>query len=224
MVRLSESELNAGLAQWMNKMYAEGHRAWQGERVVAGLLFFPPEDGKAGNKSIPRSLRCLKGWRKLSPSCSRKPLTWPVWCAMAVEMTRLGHPLLSIVLLLSVECYLRPSKVLSLTGQSLLPPANSAVPHWVVLQNPQEKRQHSKVGAADDTVAIDSGRVNWMRRVFPVLADQRSPLHCSRQTTRVSSEISGGRQYGIEAVPYQMRHSGPSLRDTSAKNGNVGRQ
>ena len=71
----SESELDAGLAQWMNMMYAEGHRAWQGERAVAGLLFFLPEYGKAGNKSIARSLRCLKGWRKLSPSfssCSRK--------------------------------------------------------------------------------------------------------------------------------------------------------
>ena len=49
----SESELDAGLAQWMNMRYAEGHRAWQGERVVAGLLFFLSEHGKAGNKSIP---------------------------------------------------------------------------------------------------------------------------------------------------------------------------
>ena len=32
----SESELDAGLARWMNEMYIEGHRAWQGERVVAG--------------------------------------------------------------------------------------------------------------------------------------------------------------------------------------------
>ena len=47
----TESELDAGLSQWMNMMYAEGHRAWQGE-----LLFFLPEYGKAGNKSIPRSL------------------------------------------------------------------------------------------------------------------------------------------------------------------------
>ena len=133
-VRLvTESELDAGLVQWINMMYAEGHRALQDEWVVAGLLFFLPEYGKTGNKSIPRSLRCLKGWRKLSPLFSRNPLTWSVWCAMAVEMTRLGHPLLSIMVLLSVECYLRPSETLSLTGQSLLPPATSAVPHWVVL-------------------------------------------------------------------------------------------
>ena len=146
----TESELDAGLAQWMNMMYDEGHRAWQGERVVAGLLFFLPEYGKAGNKSIPRSLRCLKGWRKLTPSFSRKPLTWPVWCAMAVEMTRLGHPLLSIMVLLSVERYLRPSDSLSLTGQSLLPLATSAVPHWVVLLFLQENRQRSKVGSTRD--------------------------------------------------------------------------
>ena len=66
----SESGLDDGLAQWMNTMYASG---W-----VASLLFFLPEYGKAGDKSIPRSLRCLKGWRKLSPSFSRRPLTRPV--------------------------------------------------------------------------------------------------------------------------------------------------
>ena len=78
---------------------------------------------------------------------------------MAVEMTRLGHPLLSILVLLSVECYLRPSEALSLTGRSLLPPATSAVPHWVVLLFPQENSQRSKGGAADDTVAIDEWKI-----------------------------------------------------------------
>ena len=209
----TESELNAGLAHWMNMMYAEGHRAWQGEWVVAGLLFFLPEYGKASNKSIPSSLRFLKGWRKLSPSFSRKPLTWPVSCALAVEMTRLGHPLLSIMVLLSVECYLRPSEALSLTGQSLLPPATSAVPHWVVLLFPQENRQRSKVGAADDTVAIDSGRVNWMQRVFPVLANRQKsqPLFQTDYQSFLEVFRRATNNIGIEAVPYQMRHSGPSL-------------
>ena len=64
----SESELDAGLAQWMNTMYAEGHRAWQGERVVAGLLFFLPEYGKPGNKSIPRSLRASR----VGENCPRR--------------------------------------------------------------------------------------------------------------------------------------------------------
>ena len=171
-----------------------------------------PVYGKAGKKSIPRSLRCLKGWRKLPSSFSRKPLTWPVLCAMAVEMTRLGHSLLSIMVLLSVACYFRPSQALSLTGRSLLPPAASAVRHWVVLLFPQENRQRSKVGAADDTVAIDSGRTDWMRRVFPVLANQeprpllRTDYHSFLEVCRRAAD-----NIGIEAVPYQMRHSGPSL-------------
>ena len=212
-MKVQLAELDAWLAQWMNMMYAEGHRAWQGERVLAGLLFFLPEYGKAGNKSIPRSLRCLKSWRTLSPSFSRKPLTWPVWCAMAVEMTRLGHTLLSIMVLLSVECYLRPPEALSLTGQSLLPPVTSAVPNWVVLSFPQENRQRSKVGAADDTVAIDSRRVNWMQRVFLVLANQpkSQPLFQTEYQSFLEVFRRTTNNIGIEAVPYQMRHSGPSL-------------
>ena len=224
----TEFEFDAGLAQWMNMMYAEGHRAWQGERVVAGLLFFLSEFGKAGNKSIPRSLRCLKGWRELSPSFSRKPLTWPVWCAMAVEMTRFGHSLLSIMVLLSVECYLRSSEALSLTGQSLLPPAASAVPCWVVLLLAQENRQRSKVGTADDTVAIDSGRVNWTQRVFPVLArTNKSP------TTSRSSRYSGERPTTLGSKRCLTRCGIQGLRWTSrrdlgtllpAKNGDLGQQ
>ena len=125
--------------------------------MVAGLLFFLPEYGKAGDKSIPRSLRCLKGWKKLSQSFSRKPLTWPVWCAMAVEMTRLAHPLLSIMVLLSVEVLLT-----SLGGSEphRSNPASSGNECSPTLGRalPQENRERSKVGAADDTVVTGSGR------------------------------------------------------------------
>ena len=132
---------------------------------------------------------------------------------MAVEMTRLGHPLLSIMVPLSVECYLRPSEALSLAGRSLLPPAAISVPHLVVLLFPQENRQRSKVGAADDTVAIDSGRINWRRRVFPVLANHGSsrPLFQTDYQSFLEVSRKAANNIDIEAVPYQVRHSGLSL-------------
>ena len=174
-----------------------------------------------------------QGLEKTVPVVLEKTAHVPVWCAMAVEMTRLGHPLLSIMVLLSVECYLRPSEALSLTGQSLLPPATSAVPHWVVLLIPHENRQRCKVGAADDTVAIDSGRVNWVQRVFPVLANQQKsqPLFQTDYQSFLEVFWRATNNIGIEALPYQMWHSGPSLdlaqgmRDLRpAKNGDVGQQ
>ena len=112
--------------------------------------------------------------------------------------------LLSIMVLLSVECSLRPSEALSLTGRSLLPPAASAVRHWVVLLFPQENRQRSKVGGADDTVAIDSERIDWMRRVFPVLANQGSsrPLFQTDYQSFLEVFQNTANNIGIEAVPY----------------------
>ena len=108
---------------------------------------------------------------------------------------------------------LTPSEALSLTGQSLPSPTTSAVPHWVVLLFPQENRQRSKVGAADDTVAIDSARVNWMQRVFPVLANQQKfqPLFQTDHQSFFEVFRRATNNIGIYAVPYQMRHSGPSL-------------
>ena len=117
------------------------------------------------------------------------------------------------MVLLSVECYLRPSEALSLSCQSLLPPATSAVPHLVVLLFPRKNRQRSKVGAADDTVAIDSGRVNWMQRVFPVLANQEPsrPMFQTDYQSFLEVLRRATNNIGIEAVPYRMRDSGPSL-------------
>ena len=78
---------------------------------------------------------------------------------------------------------------------------------------PARGKTTRKVGAADDTVAIDSGRVNWMRRVFPVLADHRSSLPLFKTDFQSFLEIfrRASNFFGLEAVLYQMRHPGPSL-------------
>ena len=168
----TESELDAGLAQWMNMMYAEGHRAWQGERWWQVFSF------SFQNTARPATcpFRGLSDASRVGENCPRRFHETAHVASVVCHGRRDDQawtPLLSIMVLLSIECYLRPSEALSLTGQSLLPPATSAVPHWVVLLFPQENRQRSKVGAADDTEAIDSGRANWMQRVFPVLANQQ---------------------------------------------------
>ena len=77
---------------------------------------------------------------------------------------------------------------------------------------PTGNGQRSKVRAADDTVAIDSGRLNWMRRVSPVLADQGSsrPLFKTDYQSFLEVFRKAANNTGTETVLYQMRHLGPS--------------
>ena len=48
-------------------------------------------------RTTPRAWRCLRGWRRLCPSQSRRPYRLPVWGAMANEVTRQGHRVMGSV-------------------------------------------------------------------------------------------------------------------------------
>ena len=61
----TESELDAGLAQWMNREKASG--------VVAGLLFFPP--------------RIRQGWQQVHPKVSQIPQGLEEAVAVVLEET-----------------------------------------------------------------------------------------------------------------------------------------
>ena len=43
----------------------------EGERLLEALLFFWPEFGRCGGRKIPRSWRCVKGWRRVTPGKAR---------------------------------------------------------------------------------------------------------------------------------------------------------
>ena len=122
-------------------------------------------------------------------------------------MTRLGHPLPSIMVLLSVECYLRPSEALSLTGQSLLPPTTSAVPHWVVLLFPQREQTTVQSWGRGRHSGDRLGTGKLDAKSLPGACEPRAVPTAFQTDTRRSSKFS----VRIEAVPYQMRHPGPSL-------------
>ena len=66
----SAALLDVALVDWQNHFYKLGHRAWRGERLLAAVWCLLPEYGKYGEKSLPRSIRALKGWRRLCPSLS----------------------------------------------------------------------------------------------------------------------------------------------------------
>ncbi|CAK0800111.1 unnamed protein product, partial [Prorocentrum cordatum] len=192
-------ELDGQLVEYMNEEFLKGVKAWRGEKLLAGLMFFHPDFGRLGGLHLPKSLRCLKGWKKLSPSRSRKPLVFAIWAALAVELCRLGAPLVG--------------EMLSLTSDSFLAPTEHAVQNWVVWLFPEAGVARSKVGSADDTIPCDSGRCPWMCHIFKALKDRQSsrPLLDLSYPQFLCLFRRAATNIGVDVVPYQGRHSGASL-------------
>ncbi|CAK0791289.1 unnamed protein product [Prorocentrum cordatum] len=206
-------ELGGQLVEYMNEEFLKGVKAWRGEKLLAGLMFFYPDFGRLGGLRLPRSWRCLKGWKKLSPSRSRKPLVFAIWAALAVELCRLGAPLVGAMVLIMVECYLRPGEMLSLTSDSFLAPTEHAVQNWVVWLFPEAGVARSKVGSADDTIPCDSGRCPWMCHIFKALKGRQSsrPLLDLSYPQFLRFFRRAATNIGADVVPHQGRHSGASL-------------
>ena len=91
----------------------------------SGLLADSNVEASAEDRA--RSFRALTGWKKASPSFSRRPLLAAVWSALAVEMCRIGGTLAAVLTLVMFEAYLRPGEMLSLRPSSFLAPTEGGV-------------------------------------------------------------------------------------------------
>ena len=77
---------------------------------------------------------------------------------------------------------------------------------------PPEKPERSKTGCADDTVAIDSGRLSWLAPVLRILAERgEEKLFGSSYPVLVAGLSAACNRLHIRFVSYQMRHSGASV-------------
>jgi hypothetical protein len=208
-----QERMDDRVVNWMNAEFARGSDAWKGEKVVAAIVALAPQYSKHGSYRIPKSMRCLKGWRRLCPGRSKKPHGWPVWKAIAVERARLGSVRAGIFTLVMVAAYLRIRELLSLTVASLMAPTNQGVRYWTLLLFPAEFEERSKTGQADDTIALDCEAIQFLNPCFAQLARQdptesllgMAYLDFYRLFMKVSLTL------GLPTRPSEGRHSGPSI-------------
>ena len=177
------------------------------------LFFFPTFSQLEGNR-LARSFRALKGWRKASPSFSRRPLLAAVWSALAVDMCRIGGTLAAFLKLVMFEAYLRSGEMLSLKPSSFLAPDGGGVRSWVILLFPQARTGNSKTGEADDTISLDSKRCLWTEPVFERL-QQRQPQDKVFLNLNYAEYLlllrRAAANLQVDMVPYQGRDSGASV-------------
>ena len=99
-----------------------GEHASKGERLLAAWMHYKPDLNKYGGRRLPRVLKALKGWRKLTPARSRSPEAFAIWAALCNELVdgrrqHLGRGLLTVVADLCPGC----SAVVASAVASLFP-------------------------------------------------------------------------------------------------------
>ena len=210
----SDGAMDAALVGHMTELFVAGELANKAEKLMAGIMFLNPDFSRYGHRKLPRSWRALKGYRRLAPGRSRQPVPWAVWCGLSVWMAQQGETQMAIAVLLGVTCYLRPSELVNLQKMSLVAPAQDITAHWSLLLFPQEAEKTSKTGSKDDSIAIDNKYMKWLNPVWAELSRGRGSdsLWNFSYLELVKTLKAAVAATGVmPLVPYQMRHSGPSI-------------
>ena len=125
-----------------------------------------------------------------------------------------GEYMKAVWTLVAFGGYLRPSDVMKLRRQDLVPPVGSLSKHWCLVLNSEEYGDESKTGVSDESMIWDNVETKFLGEVFAATKEQGPPK--SRiwdfdypemaESFKAASEALGLTPF----VPYQLRHSGPS--------------
>lgn len=208
-----DAEVDAHIVRYMTELWLQGHQASRGERLLCGLVFFSPEWGKLGARKIPRAWQSLKGWRRKCPSRSRRPYPLNAWSAMCWMMAAEEAWQMMVYTMLMLSAYLRPGEGLGIRRGDVIAPG-SANTRWSLLLFPEERADRSKTGAKDDSLLLDTPWCPWLPIAMRALreGDAESSLFSFNYRDYVSMFKRMRDKLQIkDLVPYQARHSGPSI-------------
>ena len=208
------TQVDAALSAYCNQCFFRGEESSRGEKLLAAVMHFFPEYGRLGGAKIPRAWRCVKGWRRLSPARSRQALPLAVWCAFAWHLCCQGHPLMAVFLLLLVSTYARPNELLRVAKGCVVAPAHNITSVWSLVLNPAEGLRPSKTGAVDESMLLDSPWLQWLGPALTILneGDPTQPLFNFSYPQFLHHFRKARQELRLkDVVPYQARHSGPSI-------------
>eukprot|EP00435_Cladocopium_sp_Y103_P068349 s90_g31.t1 len=209
----SDEEMDAALVLFFNRRFQEGEGSSTGDYTLAALMDHDPSYGRLGSRHIPRAWRCIKGWRKLCPVRSRLAFPLPVWAAISWRMVKRGHLQKAIFNLIQLSTYSRPGALLKLRKLGLARPSMGITKHWAVITSLTETSDVGKTGAKDESVLLDS---TWLNFLHPLLEELKRGNKMDlvwnfNYAEYLSVFRSCCQDLGIDVVPYQARHSGPSM-------------
>eukprot|EP00438_Fugacium_kawagutii_P002203 Skav236697 [mRNA] locus=scaffold4101:93018:93839:- [translate_table: standard] len=165
----------------------------------------------------PRARQALKGWSVRYPQCSRTGADPLIWYLLADEIA--GHSVpLAAAMLLQLDTYARPSKILGLRLRDIVRPVSKHCKFWGIIIGISLFDETTKTGTQDDTVLLDSEDRPYVEQVLAHVI-----RHCKRKDDLLFPHASlssyeaacrtAKKNVGLgkfDLSPHCVRHSGPS--------------
>ena len=226
-------KFDKALETFMDRRYLDGYQAEYGDKLRSAVQAKWPQFAAKGDRKLPNSDRCLKGWHKVAPSRGRDPMPEEVCCAIAAQMLVNGCPAyhsrpsdisleMALFLFLSFSTYARPSEIYGLKPTDVTRPTGS-LPHPCIRVGIFESGVPTKNGVFDHSVELDDTRWPWLAKTMlgrRVLCQKegrpRIFSFSAKDYTMEFKKCLSQLKIKVALVPYQARHGGSS-RDSALK-------
>ena len=216
----TEHEWDDQIAKKMDEMYLEGFAAHRGEKLLATVLWKRPRLSLEAGGRMVRSRQALRGWRRVCPHGGRLPLPMDVVAMICMQLCGAGRHMVALMVLLTVECYLRPAEPLEIRMRDVVPGMNArrGMPHLCLLLHPTECGKPAKNGEYDQTVLLDLKRQRPLAKWLQAAVKSKPPnekvfASAPRSLAPLLKEMETAlRLQPLGALhPYRFRHTGVSV-------------
>ena len=210
-------EIDLFICDSMNTSRLLGYPYDQATKTLAALQWRHPELGRYGSEKLPLTRQSLQGFNKTAPVAQREPLSWAEACGIAADLVRRKLWDFAVGLVIMFDLYLRPGEMTDIHVGDLTPPhwaGGASTRNWVLTVRPMSRGRPAKTGAFDDSVVFDHPERQYLANSLRFLTQNRA-----RQDLLLPNVTPGAfakefarscKNLGIQAVPYQARHGGPS--------------
>ena len=104
--------------EYLDLLFTQGLGPEIGNRLMAATRTIFSRYSRHGDLHMPRTVRALKGWMRLTPPMSRWPLPWTMVAAALVILWRRPKPVVAAAIALSYVAYLHPGELARLAKQT----------------------------------------------------------------------------------------------------------
>ena len=130
----NDADVDATILEFVHWRFLAGYEPNDGSKLLAAWGSAFPQFAKGGTRTLVRSPRAVKGWRRLMPAESPVAPGWPVIAAIACLMER-ELAWAGTAIIVAHDAYLRPSELMSLRIQDVVLPDQTipGSPAWASL-------------------------------------------------------------------------------------------
>ena len=215
--------LDDAMTAYIDHLLLQGEEPHQAKYALFGVV----KSGMVKSEdSLPRARQAIAGFSGQSPSVMREPIPVEAAALMAEHLVDVADldpmaGLAACAMVLSFDLYLRPSEVIELTKEAVVPPQGTQYPKWkwAVIVAPSGSINPAKNREFDDTAlaSVNDAHRDFVGPLLDVLRRQADPkqrvldpltLPVYEKYFRNAAQATNLAH--LNATPRSVRHGGPS--------------